>query len=261
MSSRDVDRIRSRFAGVTRARIGLGRSGDALPTLPSLDFQYAHACARDAVNAAADFEVLAAELVPTPSIRVRSAAGDRGVYLRRPDLGRVLERGAAETLPVGPYDAVFVIADGLSAGAVQRHAAPLLRTAYARLDGWTLGPVVLAEQARVALGDHIGMAMHAAMVVVLIGERPGLSVPHSVGLYLTFAPRTGRRDDERNCISNIHADGLSYLAATDKLVWLMSQARTRKLTGVALKEDAPDLAASVAHDAAAAQISVDSEPR
>jgi ethanolamine ammonia-lyase small subunit len=142
-------------------------------------------------------------------------------------------------LAAGPYDAVFVIADGLSASAVQAHAAPLLRTIAARLPEWHLGPVVMAEQARVALGDEIGARLAAAMVVVLVGERPGLTVPNSLGIYLTYEPRIGRRDSERNCISNIHADGLSYEAAAEKLAWLMTRARALKLTGVALKEDAP----------------------
>jgi ethanolamine ammonia-lyase small subunit len=228
----------SRFTRVTRARIGLGRSGDALPTQHSLDFQYAHACARDAVTAHVDFAALAAELQPTPTFRVHSAAIDRSTYLRRPDLGRMLARDSAAGLPKGPYDAVFVIADGLSAGAVQTHAVPMFMAVTTRLAGWALGPVVLAEQARVALGDEIGALMGAAMIVVLIGERPGLTVPNSLGIYLTYAPRIGRHDAERNCISNIHGDGMPYAAAAEKLEWLMSRARTGRLTGVALKEDA-----------------------
>ncbi len=240
MSSRDVDKIWARFSGVTRARIGLGRSGDALPTQCSLDFQYAHACARDAVHARVDFAALAAQLAPIRTHRVRSRAADRAVYLRRPDLGRRLAESGAAGLPTGPFDALFVVADGLSAGAVQTHAVPMLSAAVARLAGWGLGPVVLAEQARVALGDEIGALTGAAMVVVLIGERPGLSVPNSLGIYITYAPRIGRRDSERNCISNIHSDGLSYDAAAVKLEWLMSRARQLQLTGVSLKEDASD---------------------
>jgi ethanolamine ammonia-lyase small subunit len=239
MSRRDVDKLWDRFAGVTRARIGLGRTGDALPTQHLLDFQYAHASARDAVAARPDFAALTAQLAPTPALHVHSAALDRSTYLRRPDLGRMLRPGGGAGLPKGPYDAVFVIADGLSASAVQSHAVPMLRAVTALLSGWNLGPVVLAEQARVALGDEIGALMGAAMVVVLIGERPGLTVPNSLGAYLTYGPQIGRRDSERNCISNIHDDGLRYPAAAEKLEWLMSQARTLRLTGVALKEDAP----------------------
>jgi ethanolamine ammonia-lyase small subunit len=233
------DRIWLRFKDSTRARIGLGRVGDALPTARLLEFQAAHASARDAVQAPVDFAALAAELAPLRSIRVRSAAGDRAEYLRRPDLGRRLGTGCEDRLPTGPFDAVFVVADGLSATAVQAHAAPLLRALLPRLVTWNLGPVILAEGGRVALGDEIAEIMHAEQVVVLIGERPGLSVPNSLGIYLTHAPRVGRRDSERNCISNVHADGLAYATAADKLEWLMAQARLLQLTGVALKEDAP----------------------
>lgn len=242
MSRRHVDKLWDRFSLVTRARIGLGRSGDALPTQHLLDFQYAHASARDAVTARPDFNALAAQLAQTPVLRVHSAAPDRSVYLRRPDLGRKLASDSALLLPQGPYDAVFVIADGLSASAVQQHAVPMLMAATARLLDWHLGPVVLAEQARVALGDEVGALMGATMVVVLIGERPGLSVPNSLGAYLTYAPQVGRRDSERNCISNIHGDGWSYGAAAEKLQWLMARARTLRLTGVELKEDAPGVA-------------------
>jgi ethanolamine ammonia-lyase small subunit len=238
MSHQDVDKLWQRFQRVTRARIALGRSGDALPTRRLLEFSYAHASARDAVAARADFDAIAAQLLPIASLRVASAAGDRSTYLRRPDLGRRLAPGAAATLPAGPFDAVFVIADGLSASAVQAHAVPLMKELHARLADWKLGPAVLAGQARVALGDEVGAAMGAAQVAVLIGERPGLSVPNSLGVYLTYAPQIGRRDSERNCISNIHGDGLSYAAAAQMLVWLMTEARRLRLTGVGLKEDA-----------------------
>jgi ethanolamine ammonia-lyase small subunit len=239
MPRQDVDRFWQRFTSVTRARIALGRAGDALPTQRLLDFEYAHACARDAVTAQVDFTALAAQLDPTATVHVQSTARDRSTYLRRPDMGRVLTPESAAGLPEGPYEAVFVIADGLSASAVQSHAVPLFTAAVARLPGWRVGPVVLAEQARVALGDDIGARMGAAMIIVLVGERPGLSVPNSLGVYLTYAPRIGRRDSERNCISNIHADGLSYAAAAEKLEWLMTRARIVQVTGVALKEDAP----------------------
>jgi ethanolamine ammonia-lyase small subunit len=246
MSSKDADALWQGFARVTRARIGLGRTGDALPTQPLLDFQYAHACARDAVSAQADFAALAAGLAPVPTLYVHSDAADRSTYLRRPDRGRRLDRESAarldrtlaERAPGEAYEAVFVIADGLSASAVQRHALPMFAAAAALLSDWRIAPVVLAEQARVALGDEIGVRLGAAMSIVLIGERPGLTVPHSLGIYLTYAPQVGRRDAERNCISNIHADGLSYEAAAVKLAWLMSQARRLRLTGVGLKEDA-----------------------
>ena len=235
----DTDSLWRKFRRLTRARIGLGRAGDALPTRRLLEFQYAHAQARDAVFARADFAALEAQLQPRAVLLVRSAAADRAAYLRRPDLGRRLDPASAAILPPGPYAAVFVLADGLSAGAVQTHAVPLLQAVTARLDDWAIGPVILAEQARVALGDEIGAAMRAEFAVVLIGERPGLTSPDSLGVYLTHAPRAGLRDSQRNCISNIHAEGLDYGAAADKLAWLMTQARLLRLTGVELKEDAP----------------------
>lgn len=234
----------SRFRLATRARIGLGRAGDGLPTTPLLDFQQAHALARDAVHGRVDFSELAAELAPLPTLRVNSAAGDRATYLRRPDLGRKLDAESGASLPPGDWDVVFVVGDGLSAAAVADHAVPTLNAVLERLSGWRIAPVVLAEQARVALGDDVGERLGARLSVVLIGERPGLSVANSLGIYITWEPRVGRRDSERNCISNIHADGLGYGAAADKLVWLMTEARARRLTGVGLKEEAGSLSAS-----------------
>ncbi len=228
----------SSLRGTTRARIGLGRTGDALPIADILEFQLAHARARDAVHTPLDTGAIAQAIAPLPSVTVRSKAPDREIYLRRPDLGRQLDP-ANLTQPTGPWDAVFVIADGLSPVGVQRHAAPMLRACLDRLSGWSIGPVVIATQARVALGDAIGAAMQAGLCVVLIGERPGLSVATSLGAYLTYQPRIGRRDSERNCISNVHEDGLSYGAAADMLAWLMTEASRRKLTGVALKDDRP----------------------
>lgn len=218
----------------TRARIGLGRTGDALPVRDVLEFQLAHARARDAVHTPLDTDAIARAVAPLPSVTVRSKAADREIYLRRPDLGRQL---SSPVDPTGPFDAVFVIADGLSPVGVQTHAPPLLRACLDRLPGWSIAPIVIATQARVALGDEIGARLQADLCVVLIGERPGLSVADSLGVYLTYRPRIGRRDSERNCISNIHADGLSYEAAADMLGWLMTEARVRKLTGVALKDD------------------------
>jgi ethanolamine ammonia-lyase small subunit len=240
MTATVADRLWERFRRSTRARIGLGRTGDSLPTRRLLEFQYAHASARDAVHSQLDAAAFAAAVAPRTCIRVSSQAEDRAAYLRRPDFGRRLAQGSLGVLPTGPFDAVFVVADGLSAGAVQTHAPKLLGALLPLLlASWRLGPLIVAEQARVALGDEIAVRMGAQMVVVLIGERPGLSVPNSLGVYLTYAPRVGRRDSERNCVSNIHADGLSYAAAADKLHWLMAQARLLQLTGIELKEDAP----------------------
>lgn len=231
--------IWARWRHVTRARIGLGRSGDALPTAPLLAFQAAHSRARDAVHGAADFDALAAALQPHSTVVVRSQAADRAIYLRRPDLGRRLDPADAGKLEPGNYDIAFVVADGLSARAVDAHAAAVLKRCAEKLADWRIAPIVLAGQARVALGDEIGEILNAAAVAVLIGERPGLSVADSLGIYLTWAPRRGRADSERNCISNIHAAGLSHAAASDLLVWLLREARRRKLSGIGLKVD-PD---------------------
>ncbi len=220
----------------TTARIGLDRAGDA-PSLESvLAFQLAHARARDAVHAPLDTAALARAVAPLPVVHVRSQAPDRATYLRRPDLGRRLDIASHGALN-GACEVVFVLADGLSAIGVQRHAPPFLRACLDRLTGWDVGPVVIATQARVALGDEVGAALGARLSAVLIGERPGLSVADSLGVYLTWQPQVGRRDSQRNCISNIHAAGLAYDVAADMLVWLMTEASRRKLTGVDLKAD------------------------
>jgi ethanolamine ammonia-lyase small subunit len=229
--------IWARWRGTTKARIGLGRSGDALPTAPLLEFQAAHSRARDAVHGAVDFAALADTLQPHPAIAVHSQAPDRATYLRRPDLGRRLDPASADALPRADYDVAFVVADGLSARAVETHAAAVLRLCLEKLADWRIAPIVLAGQGRVALGDEIGERLNAAAVAVLIGERPGLSVADSLGIYLTWAPRSGRADSERNCISNIHAAGMSHAAASDLLVWLLREARRRKLSGIELKVD------------------------
>jgi ethanolamine ammonia-lyase small subunit len=229
----------SRFRAATRARIGLGRSGDALPTRALLDFQAAHARARDAVHGKVDFDALAVRL-DRPAIRLHSAAPDRETYLRRPDLGRRLDSASRETLAglmSAPVDVVFIVADGLST-AVQHHALPLLEACLPSLSDWKIAPVILAGQARVGLGDEIGALLKASLSVMLIGERPGLSVADSLGIYMTWNPKPGLTDAERNCISNIHADGLTYREAAQRLLWLMKEARHRRLSGVALKEDA-----------------------
>jgi ethanolamine ammonia-lyase small subunit len=238
----------------TNARIALGRTGDSLPTAPLLAFQLAHAQARDAVHEPLDTEALSNALhaVGFDTLHAASAAPDRDHYLRRPDLGRRLSDASASHLAqhAADSDVVFVVADGLSAFAAQRHATPLLASIRTKLDGWRVAPVVIATQARVALGDCIGEIMRAKIVVAMIGERPGLSSPDSLGLYVTYAPRAGRSDAERNCISNVRPEGLPYDAAAFKLHWLLNEARRIKLTGVALKDhsgalldDRPDPAA------------------
>jgi ethanolamine ammonia-lyase small subunit len=223
----------------TAARIALGRSGDALPTKHLLDFQLAHARARDAVHLEFDSEAIAASLVHLPCVKVRSAAPDRATYLQYPDLGRRLNPDDLILLRKGDYDAVFVLADGLSARAVHDHAASLLTATIDLLPGWKIAPVVLAHQARVALGDEIAMALGAALVIMLIGERPGLSAADSLGAYLTFGPRQGLQNADRNCISNIRPEGLAIPLAARKLAFLMAEARRLKLSGVGLKDDVP----------------------
>jgi ethanolamine ammonia-lyase small subunit len=230
----------------TPARVGLARTGETVALRHVLAFQLAHARARDAVQLPLDPLALAAELAPLPVLHARSAAPDRTTYLCRPDLGRALAPPDPPWPAPGAFDAAFVLADGLSARAVARHGPPLLRACLERLAGWRIAPVVIAAQARVALGDAIGERLGAAMVAVLIGERPGLSVADSLGVYLTFAPRPGRHDSERNCLSNIHASGLGIAAAADTLAWLMREAGRRRLTGVALKEAASGDTARIA---------------
>ncbi|MFF4786179.1 ethanolamine ammonia-lyase subunit EutC [Streptomyces griseorubiginosus] len=223
----------------TQARIGLGRAGSALPTRHRLELQAAHAAARDAVHSPFAPDVIAAALPGTPTVRVRSTASDRLTYLQRPDLGRRLDPVDRAHLPTGEWDVVFVVADGLSSRAVHEHAAVVVRETTARLGGWNVAPVVLAEQARVALGDDVAHAMGAAMAVVLIGERPGMSAADSLGAYLTHRPVPGTTTDaDRNCLSNIRPPrGLSYERAAAKLATLMARARELGLTGVGLKDD------------------------
>ena len=225
------------FRAFTRARVGLGRAGDALPTSALLDFQAAHARARDAVHAAVDFDRLGGELLPQKTLRVRSRAAHRAEYLRRPDLGRRLDARDAEQLLThqGAYDFCLVIADGLSASAVQARAVPLARELERVLGDIAWAPIVLAEQARVALGDEIGQLLGARFVAVAIGERPGLSISDSIGLYLTSRPVVGRTDAERNCISNVHADGLGPEEAAALVGQILRDAERLGSTGVGLK--------------------------
>ncbi|HUX45234.1 MAG TPA: ethanolamine ammonia-lyase subunit EutC [Terracidiphilus sp.] len=238
----------ARLRTLTPARVGLGRTGVSQQTRDLLNFHRAHAQARDAVHARLDAASLAAELARIAGgsvVRLHSAAPDRATYLQRPDLGRMLDepsRAALAALAPMPCDVALIVADGLSALAVERHAPALIEALLPRLAGWRLAPVAVVEQGRVAIGDEIGAALGAQLAVVLIGERPGLSAPDSLGVYLTWQPRPGRQDAERNCISNIRAEGLSYTQAAAQLAWLMAEARRLQLTGVALKPSGPLLA-------------------
>lgn len=239
----------------TPARIALGAAGASTPTAAHLDFQDAHAVARDAVHQPLDWNRLAADVTTAGwpgCLRVRSRAADRPTYLRRPDLGRRLDTAGAALLSSAasesgsPFDFAVVIADGLSAQAVQRHAAPMLRALRDRLpEAWRIAPPILAAQARVALGDECGALLGARMVAVLIGERPGLSAADSLGVYLTWDPRIGRSDAERNCLSNIRPEGLAYTPAAVKLAGLATEAARLHLTGTALKEPEPSLPRAV----------------
>jgi ethanolamine ammonia-lyase small subunit len=245
--------LAANLRSLTPARVGLRRTGISLATSELLDFQQAHARARDAVHAGLQLTSLLAALrtLSNPEvIPLHSAAKDRQTYLQRPDLGRKLDEPSHQRLREHqdphqrPCDLSLVIVDGLSALAVERHALPLLAELLASLPPELhLAPLCLVEQGRVAIGDEIAHALAASLVIVLIGERPGLSSPDSLGAYITWQPRPGQTTDaERNCISNIRAEGLSYTQAAARLLFYIQQARSRQLTGTALKDPEPALA-------------------
>ena len=246
---------------LTPARVALGRSGGSLPTRALLGFMLDHARARDAVHAVFDAAALISDLadVGLEAVVVSSRVGNRQDYLRRPDLGRQLDQASLRLLQSRKRAAAcplaIVIGDGLSPTAVHAHAVGLLRNLLPRLaaDGAGVGATVVASGARVALGDEIGALLKARIVLVLIGERPGLSSPDSLGAYLTFNPGIGRTDADRNCVSNIHGDGLSYDEAAFKIGWLIREGLRREVTGVALKDESGD--------GAVRRIAVRSSPR
>lgn len=233
------DLARVGLRAMTPARVGLGRVGDSLDTAAVLDFAMAHAMARDAVHAALSVPSMLSGLQERglKTVAVKSAAGDRVTYLRRPDLGRRLAPGTRLQEGDGPRPRLTVIvADGLSALAADRHALPLLDALLPLLGRFTLTSAVVAEQARVALGDEVGSMLGSDLTVMLIGERPGLSSPDSLGAYLTWNPRPGRTDAERNCVSNIRLGGLEYAAAAGRIAFLCDGALRLGLTGTALKD-------------------------
>ena len=235
----------------TDARVALGRAGNSLPTAAHLAFQLAHAQARDAVHLPFDAHGIQASLqaLGLPTLRLHSQATDRDMYLQRPDLGRRLDAASLQALAewqtrrgdTKVFDVAFVLVDGLSSLAIHQNALPLVSLMRQRLQGdtqpWTVAPLTVVEQGRVAIGDEVGAALRANTVIVLIGERPGLSSPDSMGIYLTWAPKVGTTDAARNCISNIRPAGLSVDAAARTLHQLLTRARQQQLTGVGLKDD------------------------
>lgn len=233
----------ARLRGLTPARIGLERAGASLATGPLLALRLAHARARDAVDAELDVPRLRDDLGGTV-LSVASAAPDRRSYLLRPDLGRQLTSDAAATLGhhAEAWDLAIAVVDGLSAGAVQAHAAPLLGVLGPSLqaEGWRLAPAVVVCQGRVAIGDAVATCLHAGAVLVLIGERPGLSAPDSMGAYLTWRPGAATTDADRNCLSNIRPAGLPPADAARKIAWMLGRMRARGFSGVRLKDDADD---------------------
>jgi ethanolamine ammonia-lyase small subunit len=228
---------------LTPARVGLGRAGASMPTQALLEFTLDHARARDAVHAGFDVAAIIAGLdaLGLATVEVSSRAQNRKDYLKRPDLGRRLDQASQDLLAScfgGAGDLAIVIGDGLSPSAVNAHAVELVRNLVPRLAG-AIEPraIVVASGARVALGDEIGALLGSRMVLMLIGERPGLSAPDSLGAYLTFAPRAGLTDAMRNCVSNIHSAGLGYDEAAFKIAWLIREGLARQVTGVALKDE------------------------
>lgn len=237
----------------TPARIALGRSGVSLPTRPHLEFQLAHARARNAVHHELNISRLQDDLDGRgyETILLHSSAENRPVYLQRPDKGRRLDcasRAALESHPRAGqrHDVAFVIGDGLSAFAIEENAVAFLDAIWPSLksSGWTIAPLAIVKEARVAVGDEVGELLHADLVVILIGERPGLSSPDSMGIYMTHNPRVGLTDEARNCLSNVRPEGMSYPEAAHKLMYLMTEARRRGLSGVHLKDEAETLVKS-----------------
>ena len=232
---------------LTPARVGLDRAGSSVSTAELLQFDLDHARARDAVHLPFHAEDIEKQLGGRniDVIQVHSAASDRTIYLQRPDLGRQLDETSRRLLekdrPTGKrgFDLAIIIADGLSTSAIHSNAIPFLDAflPLASERGWHCAPVFIASQARVALADEIGEALNARLSIILIGERPGLSASNSMGIYLTYAPRRGRTDAERNCISNIRQGGLSHMDAAEQLEILITRAFQLKLTGVHLKEN------------------------
>jgi ethanolamine ammonia-lyase small subunit len=244
MNDRNIEKnddLWSDWRALTPARIGLARSGASLATTPLLQMRLAHARARDAVHAAFDESALHDALVGfgLPVLSAASEIKEPADYLLRPDLGRRLAVADAAMLRAQAlaFDVVFVMTPGLSARALL-HARPVLAEVLPALahEGWRVAPLVLARFGRVGIGDPIASALNAEIAVVLIGERPGLSAPDSLGAYVTFHPHAQSTDAERNCISNIRPDGLSSAEAAFRLLHLLRSMRVQQISGVALKD-------------------------
>lgn len=220
----------------TAARIALGRTGSAVPLREVLQFRLAHAHARDAVYSALDTSLFSHQ--PWEINILHSEAADRSEYLQRPDKGRRLNDVSARSLQPANADLAIVLADGLSATAVNQHVIPLLELLYPMLQVKKIScaPVQLVQQGRVAIGDEIGEKLQAKLVLMLIGERPGLTAPDSLGAYLTWAPKPGTTDEARNCISNIRPEGLAYRPAAEKIFYFIHEALRLRLTGIGLKD-------------------------
>ncbi len=229
----------------TPARIARGRAGHSIPTSELLKFQADHAQARDAVYSSLDILQLNESISKAFDLQIltlKSEIKNRTQYLQRPDLGRTLSQQSREEL-MGVNDSesdiCFVIADGLSAQAVNQNALPILENLIPRIKeiNWKIAPICLVEQGRVAVADEIGFLLKSEIVVILIGERPGLTSPDSMGTYITFRPNVGLTDESRNCVSNIRPEGMNFEMATDKILYLLTEMKYKKLSGVTLKDE------------------------
>lgn len=234
----------ARLRTFTGARIALGRAGASLPTRAHLDFQLAHARAKNAVRMPLDLDALEERLkkTGTATLRLDTLAANRDDYLQYPDRGRQLAPQSRALLrasvPDNSADIALVVADGLSSTAIERQTVPFL-SAFLPLAtgrGYSCSPVALVRQGRVAVADPVAETIGSRMAVILIGERPGLSSPDSMGIYFTFNPHRGCQDADRNCISNIHGQGLSCEQAAARLIYLVTEADRLGLSGIGLKD-------------------------
>ncbi|MFN4149586.1 MAG: ethanolamine ammonia-lyase subunit EutC [Candidatus Sericytochromatia bacterium] len=226
----------------TNARIAIGRSGNSITTNEMLKFQVAHAQARNAVHTEIDIDLFIKDLkeLKKEIITLNSAVQNKREYLQRPDLGRKLSLESENILnnyPNKSFDLAIVVTDGLSSSAITRNVKPFLEEFLPKLDGWNLAPLVFVKYGRVAVGDPVASLLKADAVALLVGERPGLSSPDSLGIYMTYNPKVGMTDEGRNCISNIRPEGLNYKRASEKLFYLLNQAKLKKISGVNLKDE------------------------